>query len=62
MHEGFNSVLKMKRKDIDEVNDEFCDFSLSSPARKIRRLVIIMLSGFLFSYYTIISVAFALFL
>ncbi|XAR63762.1 hypothetical protein NMG60_11023826 [Bertholletia excelsa] len=29
---------KMKRKDLDEVNDDFSDFSLSSPARKIRRL------------------------
>ncbi|GMH17952.1 hypothetical protein Nepgr_019793 [Nepenthes gracilis] len=29
---------KMKRKDLDEVSDEFSDFSLSSPARKIRRL------------------------
>ncbi|CAH2065303.1 unnamed protein product, partial [Thlaspi arvense] len=30
--------MKMKRKEIDRVNDEFSDFSLSSPARKIRRL------------------------
>lgn len=30
--------LKMKRKDLDDVYDEFSDFSLSSPARKIRRL------------------------
>ncbi|KAJ0985193.1 hypothetical protein J5N97_003549 [Dioscorea zingiberensis] len=29
---------KMKRKDVDEVSDEFSEFSLSSPARKIRRL------------------------
>ncbi|XP_030549569.1 uncharacterized protein LOC115754628 [Rhodamnia argentea] len=29
---------KMKRKDLDQVNDDFSDFSLSSPARKIRRL------------------------
>lgn len=28
----------MKRKDLDQVNDDFSDFSLSSPARKIRRL------------------------
>lgn len=28
----------MKRKDVDEINDEFFDFSLSSPAMKIRRL------------------------
>ncbi|XP_074586136.1 uncharacterized protein LOC141841842 [Curcuma longa] len=28
----------MKRKDLEEVYDEFMDFSLSSPARKIRRL------------------------
>lgn len=32
--------MKMKRKDLEEVNDEFSDFSLSSPARKIRRLVL----------------------
>ncbi|XP_009800480.1 uncharacterized protein LOC107793335 [Nicotiana tabacum] len=31
-------TLKMKRKDLDDVYDEFSDFSLSSPARKIRRL------------------------
>ncbi|PSR85216.1 NAC domain-containing protein [Actinidia chinensis var. chinensis] len=30
--------MKMKRKDFEEVNDDFSDFSLSSPARKIRRL------------------------
>ncbi|XP_023740497.1 uncharacterized protein LOC111888567 [Lactuca sativa] len=35
--EGYLPV-KLKRKDLDEVNDDFCDFSLSSPARKIRRL------------------------
>lgn len=29
---------KLKRKELDEVNDDFCDFSLSSPAWKIRRL------------------------
>nr|CAD1824888.1 unnamed protein product [Ananas comosus var. bracteatus] len=28
----------MKRKDLEEVFDEFSEFSLSSPARKIRRL------------------------
>ncbi|KAL1223013.1 hypothetical protein V5N11_022874 [Cardamine amara subsp. amara] len=33
-----NEHLPMKRKDIDRVNEEFSDFSLSSPARKIRRL------------------------
>lgn len=32
--------MKMKRKDLDQFNDEFSDFSLSSPARKIRRLVL----------------------
>ncbi|KAK3011054.1 hypothetical protein RJ639_012464 [Escallonia herrerae] len=36
--EGYATPLKMKRKEIEEVNDEFSDFSLSSPARKIRRL------------------------
>lgn len=30
--------IKLKRKDLEEVNDDFSDFSLSSPARKIRRL------------------------
>ncbi|KGN65518.1 uncharacterized protein LOC101205533 [Cucumis sativus] len=30
--------MKMKRKDLDQINDDFSDFSLSSPARKIRRL------------------------
>ncbi|XP_057537023.1 uncharacterized protein LOC130814819 [Amaranthus tricolor] len=30
--------IKIKRKDLDEVNDDFSDFSLSAPARKIRRL------------------------
>ncbi|XP_010248763.1 PREDICTED: uncharacterized protein LOC104591575 [Nelumbo nucifera] len=30
--------MKMKRKDFEEAYDEFSDFSLSSPARKIRRL------------------------
>ncbi|KAK9269785.1 hypothetical protein L1049_001563 [Liquidambar formosana] len=30
--------MRKKRKDLDEVNDDFSDFSLSSPARKIRRL------------------------
>ncbi|XVF19053.1 hypothetical protein REPUB_Repub11eG0077100 [Reevesia pubescens] len=29
---------KLKRKDIDQFNDDFSDFSLSSPATKIRRL------------------------
>ncbi|XWS73293.1 hypothetical protein CRYUN_Cryun02cG0115800 [Craigia yunnanensis] len=29
---------KLKRKDIDQVNDDLSDFSLSSPATKIRRL------------------------
>ncbi|KAK1289388.1 hypothetical protein QJS10_CPB18g00049 [Acorus calamus] len=33
-----SSPAKMKRRDLDEVNDEFSEFSLSSPARKIRRL------------------------
>lgn len=37
--DGFlNMKRKMKRKDLDQVNDDFYDFSLSSPARKIRRL------------------------
>ncbi|XP_074585818.1 uncharacterized protein LOC141841550 [Curcuma longa] len=29
---------KLKRKDLEEVYDDFAEFSLSSPARKIRRL------------------------
>ncbi|CAH9070452.1 unnamed protein product [Cuscuta epithymum] len=33
-----NCPLKMKRKDLEQVSDEFSDFSLSAPARKIRRL------------------------
>lgn len=32
------SGIKLKRKDLEEVNVDFSDFSLSSPARKIRRL------------------------
>ncbi|KAD6794868.1 hypothetical protein E3N88_05764 [Mikania micrantha] len=32
------SALKMKRKDADEVNDDFFDFTMTSPALKIRRL------------------------
>ncbi|GMJ07180.1 hypothetical protein like AT5G35320 [Hibiscus trionum] len=31
-------IGKLKRKDIDQVNDHFSNFSLSSPATKIRRL------------------------
>ncbi|XP_047324431.1 PH domain-containing protein DDB_G0275795-like [Impatiens glandulifera] len=31
-------LLKMKRKDIENINDDFSDFSLYSPATKIRRL------------------------
>ncbi|KAL9224583.1 hypothetical protein vseg_000603 [Gypsophila vaccaria] len=30
--------MKVKRKDLDDFNDDFSDFSLASPARKIRRL------------------------
>lgn len=30
---------KLKRRDLEEVYDDFAEFSLSSPARKIRRLV-----------------------
>ncbi|XP_051148563.1 uncharacterized protein LOC127263527 [Andrographis paniculata] len=29
---------RLKRKDLEDVSDDFSDFSLSSPARKIRRL------------------------
>lgn len=35
--------FKLKRKDLEDVNDDFSDFSLSSPARKIRRLVLFSL-------------------
>ncbi|EOA31489.1 hypothetical protein CARUB_v10014675mg [Capsella rubella] len=40
MAEYYNCLpMKMKkRKDIDRVNNDFSDFSLSSPANKIRRL------------------------
>ncbi|KAF5725961.1 hypothetical protein HS088_TW23G00694 [Tripterygium wilfordii] len=30
--------MRLKRKDLEQVNEDFSDFSLSSPARKIRRL------------------------
>lgn len=36
-HTPFSS-MRMKRKEVDEVSDDFSDFSLSSPALKIRRL------------------------
>lgn len=39
MEADYNFPKMMKRKEIDDVNDDFSDFSLSSPARKIRRLV-----------------------
>ncbi|MQL77718.1 hypothetical protein Taro_010142 [Colocasia esculenta] len=32
------ALAKVKRKELEEVYDEFSEFSLSSPARKIRRL------------------------
>ncbi|GMQ07489.1 hypothetical protein CsSME_00051653 [Camellia sinensis var. sinensis] len=35
---GYLAMKMMKRKDLEDVNDDFSDFSLSSPARKIRRL------------------------
>ncbi|KAJ6818999.1 uncharacterized protein M6B38_404880 [Iris pallida] len=35
---GMASATKMKRKDFEEAYDEFSEFSLNSPARKIRRL------------------------
>ncbi|KAJ9130712.1 hypothetical protein P3X46_034159 [Hevea brasiliensis] len=35
---GYFPSIKMKRKELDDVSDDFSDFSLSSPARKIRRL------------------------
>lgn len=37
---GYLQSIKMKRKELelDDVSDDFSDFSLSSPARKIRRL------------------------
>ncbi|XP_074273702.1 uncharacterized protein LOC141597225 isoform X2 [Silene latifolia] len=37
-YNGIYSVLKAKRKELEEFNDDFSEFSLSSPARKIRRL------------------------
>lgn len=42
--------MKMKRKDLDQINDEFSDFSLSSPARKIRRLVLFL------NLFTLVSI------
>lgn len=45
----FTMKMKMKRKDLDQINDDFSDFSLSSPARKIRRLVHFLFL-FLYSY------------
>ncbi|KAA8535722.1 hypothetical protein F0562_030715 [Nyssa sinensis] len=38
MHMAGYFSMRMKRKDLEEVNEEFSDFSLCSPARKIRRL------------------------
>uniref|UniRef100_A0A7C9CDU6 Uncharacterized protein n=1 Tax=Opuntia streptacantha TaxID=393608 RepID=A0A7C9CDU6_OPUST len=38
MENYMGMAMKLKRKDLHEVNDDFSDFSLSSPARKIRRL------------------------
>lgn len=35
--DGFRA-MKLKRKELEEVNEDFYDFSLSSPATKIRRL------------------------
>jgi len=35
-------VKMLKRKEVDEVSDDFSDFSLSAPARKIRRLVLVL--------------------
>ncbi|KAG8386752.1 hypothetical protein BUALT_Bualt03G0181700 [Buddleja alternifolia] len=31
-------LMKLKRKDLEDVNDDFSNFSLSSPVRKILRL------------------------
>ncbi|KAJ6958506.1 hypothetical protein NC653_040226 [Populus alba x Populus x berolinensis] len=35
-----SSLKILKRKEVDEVSDDFSDFSLSAPARKTRRLVL----------------------
>lgn len=35
-------MMKRKEFDVDDVSDELHDFSLTSPARKIRRLVCIV--------------------
>lgn len=46
---GYDCVpTRMKRKEIDRVNDDFSDFSLSSPASKIRRLVSLFLFAFVY--------------
>lgn len=37
-------MMKRKEFDVDDVSDELHDFSLTSPARKIRRLVSIVYS------------------
>lgn len=37
-------MMKRKEFDVDDVSDELHDFSLTSPARKIRRLVCIVCS------------------
>lgn len=43
-------IMKRKDLDLDEVSDDLNDFSLSSPARKIRRLVSFPLTLYLFVY------------
>jgi hypothetical protein len=37
-----SSLRILKRKEVDEVSDDFSDFSLSAPARKTRRLVLVL--------------------
>jgi hypothetical protein len=37
-----SSLKILKRKEVDEVSDDFSDFSLSAPARKTRRLVLVL--------------------
>lgn len=52
---GYNCLpMKMKRKEIDRVNNDFSDFSLSSPARKIRRLVLFVFPSSNFDFETLV--------
>lgn len=51
-------MKKMKRKDLelDEFSDDFSDFSLSAPARKIRRLVLFSFFPTFFFFVWVFSI------